>query len=76
MRAASCRNFYVPGKYPAGVKREFYYKTYFNFWLFKLEEELEAKLPNEFKGSIINYNPYNAYRDGVNIWIDENQYSI
>jgi hypothetical protein len=48
------------------------YATYFNWRVKQFAAELELKLPNEFKGSIDNFNHRNY--DGLG-WIDENEYS-
>ena len=47
--------------------------TYHNYQIRKLNEELEIKLPNEFKGSIYKYNSRNSAEFGL---VDDNDYSF
>jgi hypothetical protein len=46
--------------------------TYFNWQVKQLNNKLELKLPNEFKGSLENYNHRSCGGLGQ---IDENEYS-
>jgi hypothetical protein len=48
------------------------YTTFFNYQLKQLDIELERKLPNEFKGSIVRYNHRNSGGFGV---LDDNLYN-
>jgi len=48
------------------------YTTFFNYQLRQLDLELERKLPNEFKGSILRYNHRNTGGFGV---LDDNLYN-
>lgn len=48
------------------------YATFFNWRLRQLDIELERKLPNEFKGSILRYNHRNTGGFGL---LDDNLYN-
>lgn len=48
------------------------YTTFFNYQLRQLDLELERKLPNEFKGSILRYSHRNSGGFGV---LDDNLYN-
>ncbi len=61
----------VPKKKP--IKKKIAYKTIINRKMKAYIIELEQKLPNEFKGSISNYNHLNAGGYGN---IDENEYNF
>jgi hypothetical protein len=52
-------------------KKKGHGKNYYNLQVKQLNAELELKLPNEFKGSINNYNHRNV---GTGIEIDDNYY--
>ncbi len=53
-------------------KKKRCYTTYFNWQVKQFHAELELKLPNEFKGSIDNFNHRSIGGVGQ---IDENEYS-
>jgi hypothetical protein len=52
-------------------KKKVSYTTYFNWQVRQLDAELEHKLPNEFRGSIDNFNHRSCGGMGQ---IDDNQY--
>lgn len=57
-------------KDPMGDKKNF--TTFFNYQLRQLDLQLELKLPNEFKGSILKYNHRNTGGFGL---LDDNLYN-
>jgi hypothetical protein len=57
---------------PLSKKPKRNYKTFYNYQVKQFEKELERKLPNEFKGSISNYNHRSV---GGICHIDDNVYN-
>jgi len=55
------------------LKKSAHYRTIMNHRIRKFEENLEEKLPNEFKGAIYNYNHLNNGEYGN---IDGNEYNF
>lgn len=62
----------IPKPKPKPKKKKVSYTTYFNYQVRQLNAELERKLPNEFKGSIENFNHRSCGGIGQ---IDGNEYS-
>jgi len=58
-------------KKPKSKKKKVSYTTYFNWQVRQLNSELEHKLPNEFRGSLDNYNHRSCGGVGQ---IDDNEY--
>ena len=58
---------------PPVKKKKIEFYTLLNLQTKKLNEELEMKLPNEFKGCISNYNHKSA--NGSDWHFDENNYN-